>query len=135
MRLSQAIALGRTLCSPVPATQDDLNGGGCALGMGARALGLKFFHGYSLNEINYPTLRNRVEMPCSCDLPRGDYWYGTLGGAIAHFFNEHVFGAKDWTLDQLIDWVRSVEPAEETPRPTDALAKEPVSAEELSKRV
>jgi len=29
---------------------------------------------------------------------------------IVHLFNYHVMTKKDWTMDQLIDWVRSVEP-------------------------
>jgi hypothetical protein len=40
---------------------------------------------------------------------------------IVHVFNYHVCTVKDWTLDQLIDWIRTIEPAEE---------EAPVAAEE-----
>lgn len=129
MRLSEAIALGRTLIESVPYTRWDERGGGCALGMAESAMGLKRWSPQnSLSEL----------WECSIDQQPGFEWMTTahfkapcscfdagvcMSAIIAHNFNEHVHGAKDWTLDQLIDWVRSVEP-EETPSPTVALSYE-----------
>lgn len=36
----------------------------------------------------------------------------TLSDWIVHVFNYHVMTVKDWTLDRLVQWVASVEPAE-----------------------
>lgn len=112
MQLSEMIALGRTLCLSVPGTQDDYHGGGCALGMAARAMDKRSFDGgYALTELNCAEVLLIVVRPCSCLVDLG-FWNNKLGGIIAHLFNMHVHGDKTWTLDQLIDWVRSVEPAE-----------------------
>lgn len=35
-----------------------------------------------------------------------------IGEVIAHIFDDHIFIFSDWTLDQLIDWVRQNEPPE-----------------------
>jgi hypothetical protein len=72
-----------------------------------------------------------VLVPCKCNLDR---W--GIQGVIQHLFDHHVyreFGTKSvWTLDQLIDWVRSVE-EDDGPMPvearTGAAAEEPSLAE------
>src|SRR5579859_2927384 len=111
MKLSEAIALGRVMCTAAPGNQDDGRGGGCALGMAARAMG-KTYEFHPDRKLNFLTAGNCEEIglpvtyPCKCKHPG----FSTLGWAVAHLFNEHVFGKCDWTLDQLIDWVKSVEP-------------------------
>lgn len=135
MRLSDAIAMGRTLVTPVTGIIDNLGGGGCALGMAGRATG-----GFAANECGvqmeevhkrWPWTASflREDAPCKCyfwqktfELPAGIF-----SQAIAHLFDAHVMQDpqhqeascenETWTLDQLIDWVRSVEPAELTEEP------------------
>jgi hypothetical protein len=131
MRLSEAIALGRTLCISTPYAQDDGAGGGCALGMGARAMNRKFLGSFSIAPD--PVLHVPCDFPCKCKDTRMGYFDGKLGGGIAHIFNEHVHGDKSWTLDQLIDWVRSVEPAEAPPSLTEAVAIEAATSEVVEK--
>lgn len=116
MRLSDAIALGRTLLRPKPYIT--IRGDeGCALGMAMAANGCRSHEegvakatrmAWSWLNLK-PTVR-----PCPCN-PEDDYvlsWAQSYQAYVAHIFNEHVCGAKDWTLDQLIDWVRANEPAE-----------------------
>jgi len=43
-----------------------------------------------------------------------------LSMVVVHLFNDHVMTRKDWTLDQLIDWVRSVEPADPEEKASEA---------------
>jgi hypothetical protein len=44
-----------------------------------------------------------------------------LRSVIVHLFNYHVVTAKDWTIERLADWVRSIEPPEpnEVAKPTE----------------
>jgi hypothetical protein len=116
MRLSEAIALGRTLCVSVPFKQDDGEGGGCALGMAARAVGKERMYGLQqIFECDFKVIGQPCASPCGCGI---DNWFSqTVGESITHVFNKHVHGDKTWTLDQLIDWVRSVEPAETQAQP------------------
>lgn len=116
MRLSDAIAMGRTLCEPKRATIY-----GCAMGMANHAIGGMI--GYCTVEKAWPWIVNNLFVaPCKCS--------GTKNGAgvIIHLFDFHVMTLGDWTLDQLIDWVRSVEPVPETPAEVKESASEPVRA-------
>ena len=113
MRLSQAILLGSTLLRPV-AGDLELPGDCGALGMAERAVGA----GWSY----WPWLLTmRLAAPCRCPFqPLPAAW------VVTHLFGCHVaeefldsFRNKGWvrsddrwTLEQLVDWVRSVEPAE-----------------------
>jgi hypothetical protein len=52
-----------------------------------------------------------VRRPCKC------FWLFVprkmrVKDIIAHLFDYHVMEKKNWTLDQLVDWVREVEPNE-----------------------
>jgi hypothetical protein len=119
MRISEAILLGSTYINPVPYTTDNNGGGGCALGMAIIATG-------SMNLAEFPWLREPCKAPCGCDSirypandPAGRHTYPITcyAEAIAHLFNEHVMehectGKAAWTLEQLVDWVRTVEPKE-----------------------
>src|SRR6266576_6207500 len=117
MKLSNAIATGRVLLR-AHAGIFVAGDSGCALGMAYKASGLvaeSKIVGYTMNDCfkAWPwTMQLPKTPPCGCDI--GDY---NLGQAITHLFDTHVMQAgawkvEAWTLDQLIDWVRSVEPAE-----------------------
>lgn len=108
MRLSEAIALGRTLIQPVPGiilSRDKT--AGCAIGMAIVAGG---GGGYSRAPM-YPwaSKESLVHCPVCC---RPHATYGCYYSTIAHIFDDHVMTTGQWTLDQLIDWIRSVEPDE-----------------------
>jgi len=113
MRLSDAIALGRTLLKPRAGSTFSAGGYGCANGMALAAIGKSNCRvGDSLDE-NFPieAMRFAGKLPCGC-LDIGGY-SSDVGGVIAHLFDTHVMDGKTWTLDELIDWVRSVEPPEQ----------------------
>jgi hypothetical protein len=124
MLMSDAIALGACVIRAVPYTigQDDY---GCAVGMATYAAkGMQDSAGSC-----WPWAAKKLEtvMPCGCDsmryppndpAKRGAYPILVYSDAIAHLFNEHVMdhehtGKASWTLEQLIDWVREVEPRRE----------------------
>ena len=114
MRLSDAIALGRTCVRPIPNEIFDGDGGGCAIGMALAANGVTE-RGLDDLRILWPWTAEYERIPrftCGC-ANTAPTWCNSVGTAIAHIFDDHIFGHRDWTLDQLIDWVRSVEPAEE----------------------
>jgi hypothetical protein len=113
MRLSDAIALGRTILEPVAGTFNDHHGGGCAIGMAYEAIGKDFLVS-NVREWNWVhTVRGKLPCSCTrtcnCELCVQD----PAISCIVHLFDVHVMGKGDWTLDQLIDWVRSVEPPEQ----------------------
>jgi hypothetical protein len=116
--LSEAIALGRHLCRARALPNDPTNGTGCALTMAVLASGRTpkgadaLFNVWHLAEKVWPWLRTSH---CGCPVC-GDVLQSSLY-TVAHIFDLHVMhvwglhvGEKDYTLDQLIDWVRSVEP-------------------------
>lgn len=135
MRLSDAIATGRMLLTPTLGVRE-LNGGGCAIGMAEVALGIEKTNKRLENV--YPWLSNTIEdLPCgsdhfyihenpylACFNPVTKPQVQSYSCAIAHIFNVHVMRDKTWNLDQLIDWVRSVEPAEKEIKETVS-SKEP----------
>jgi hypothetical protein len=129
VRLSDAIATGRVLLKPLAGELIDMNGtAGCALGMAAKAAGIESI---SVDiRLKWPWIREEAEMPCSC-IPSCTPFASMHSpkpcfGIITHIFDDHVMTRQDWTLDQLIDWVRSVEPPEPF---EDITAVEPVKVE------
>lgn len=110
MRLSDAIALGRTLIKSQPGTVwDERDASGCAWGMAFAATGNHYCDNIGLKLLGWHWSRMKtVCMSCSCFQPDTTFLY--VDNAIAHLFDKHVYEKCDWTLDQLIDWVRSVEP-------------------------
>lgn len=118
MQLWQEISLGRMLLKPVPGTTDDGEGGGCAFGMADAAAGNRLTaerHPWAVKNHNFTTL------PCDCksvhvigaamfEILRAEHT--NYASAIVHIFNYHVCTVKDWTMDQLIDFVKRVEPPE-----------------------
>jgi hypothetical protein len=114
MKLSDAISLGRVLLKPKAQFLVDGEGGGCALGMGLIAIGFKVQDPRSIAEPVevWPWLEEWVERPCCSHHPEQG------GDIITHIFDDHIMRMsvdERWTLDQLIDWVRKVEPREEIP--------------------
>lgn len=116
MRLSDAIATGRVLVE-----HKGGNIAGCAIGMALASGGGADYMFQGLGDMWHWTIQAVVDRPCgNC----GGFFNNDDGmmvmhgagfsGALAHMFDVHVMQEKDWTLDQLIDWVRSVEPNEPT---------------------
>jgi hypothetical protein len=139
MRLSDAIAMGRVLLKPVGGTTFDADGkGGCAIGMALKARGFDT-RGLVFNPLaeywdwttGWPL---GMMLPCGCH-SEGYNSGNNVGMVIAHIFDFHVMGGAHplWTLDQLIDWVRSIEPTEATPSPSAALVANDARTEVVEK--
>jgi hypothetical protein len=128
MRTSEALMMGSLQLSPKPYCVDDGNGFGCAIGMIDVANGRVSTH-WSGGDVEWMILG--VPLPCSCKTTC-ELW--TAASAMIHLFNEHVckdiftpnrlqpYGGEDytmadkWTLEQLADWLESVDPTpKETP--------------------
>jgi hypothetical protein len=117
MRLSDAIALGRTLVKPHRLAEYYEDGSGCARGMALEACNARAHSDdYNLHDDAFYRLWPWTSVspnkaPCNCQVMS----VYPFNAQIQHLFDSHVTGiAKPtWTLDQLIDWVRSVEPDEE----------------------
>lgn len=102
MRLSEAILLGRVTVTPRSGQLAS-----CALGMAANARGIDA--DYQKINREWPWLAKRLVLPCEC------FCAGEGMLQIAHLFDSHVmspYAKPTLTLEQLVDWVRSVEPAE-----------------------
>ena len=131
MRMSDAIMLGSMMLKPFAGCRDNGLGGGCALGMADVAAG-----GHYFCESTYPWINNtKIGLPCGCTGTvmggPGNYPYYSFGDelvsqAIIHLFNYHVMTKKDWTLEQLVDWVRSVDPKEEEEKVNETVVMEPI---------
>ena len=122
MRLSDAIAIGRTLCIAKEGgynSREPEAGVGCALDMAVLAVDGKNW--------------------CAADR----YWPWLLGNGsdddrflyvrsyraqIIDMFDKDVMVLKTKTLDQLIDWIRSVEPQEPEDEPCAATVETPSTA-------
>ena len=147
MRISTYMALGRTMIKPLAgvhlhpylgAYMEGLDKAtdGCAWGMVNVAAGNEKW-----NEINLFTRRLIVALPCGCmGLIVGGGMQKfesngreSLSGAVVHLFNHHVMTIKDWTMDQLIDWLRSVEPAD--PEEDSNATSKTAAREETAERV
>jgi hypothetical protein len=123
MRLSEAILLGSALV--VPEKYGVLHKhnhvwSGCVYGMALFACGLRTTRSDSAFKYLKQWTWSTEKPPsnpglCECNplsdelLSLGDY-----RGYIAHYFNEHVMQAVRpyMTIEELVDWVRSVEPSE-----------------------
>ena len=126
MKLSEAILLGSSMLAPrggrqhFAETQE-----GCALGMAAVARGCTF-HKWTkpFDERDRRTLGvegiwgdwvlAQVERPCDC----WRIWMRRkmrIKDVIAHLFDYHIMNKRNWTLEQLVAWVQTVEPKEIRP--------------------
>jgi hypothetical protein len=150
LRLSEAILAGSTLVKAKSGAEAYPDGSGCARGMALEAVGkrqicVEFatfqetrYLTYALQSENFeevwPWTKIVMVVPfckclwwCLCD----ESHKISVSAMIQHIFDWHVMDRLDgrvWTLEQLVDWVRSVEPQEEEAAPvteetTEALAK------------
>jgi hypothetical protein len=123
LQLSEAVKLGRLLMTPVPNWQDDGHGGGCGIGMGLRACSVPVSKRQAQSPLGmfvadeetldaameaWPWLSNVVpRYSCDC-FEVGEYIF-TYGMYLAHLFDEHVFGLANWTFDEWVTYIESVE--------------------------
>jgi len=123
MKLSEAILLGSSMLAPRAGKQHFAETQeGCALGMAAVARGCTFQTWTKpFDERDRRTLGAegvwgewvlaQVDRPCGC----WRIWMRRkmrVKDIIAHLFDYHIMEEKNWTLEQLVTWVRTVEPAE-----------------------
>ena len=121
MKLSEAILLGSTVLAAKAGGQHfSENQAGCALGMAAVARGCTFGPArhpvdkkeqrtLSAERIWGDWLLHTVVRPCRCwrfAIPRKR----RVKDIIAHIFDYHVMTKRNWTLEQLVAWVKTVEP-------------------------
>jgi hypothetical protein len=133
MKMSTAMALGSTMMHPI-AGVFYTGHAGCALGMVSQAAPSDWNRLYEMSR------KLKVSRPCLCkddcfvygsgmmQVRAGEI--GHLGHCIVHLFNHHVMTRKDWTMEQLIDWVASVEP----PDPEEAEVRKEIHEEVLACR-
>jgi len=128
MKLSEAILLGSTVLAPKAGGQIfSESQAGCALGMAAVARGCTFRPVTQFDQRDRRTLGTEgvwgswvltpVARPCQCWrflLPREM----RIKDIIAHLFDHHVMRKKNWTLEQLVEWVKTVEPKDTIPPST-----------------
>lgn len=124
MKLSDAILLGSTVLTSRSGGQYyKEQDAGCALGMAAIAGGCTF--GAAREEVAQQDRRTLgtegvwgqwvlavVERPCNCwkfRVPKEM----RIKDIVAHIFDRHIMKKKDWTLERLVAWVKTVEPAED----------------------
>jgi hypothetical protein len=123
MRLSEAILLGSKIIPPKPGTVGRIKQAGCAMGMAVAATRDHVIR-YKAFSRRWPWVANRYKKyPCDCPHQGVISLANTVEGIIAHLFDQHVMQSggsyTPWTLEQLADWVRSVEP-DESAAPTTA---------------
>ncbi len=122
--------LGSTILKPMAGVRISADGvSGCALGMAEVAVGYKRkIRDDAQLEGKYPWLERKYrDFPCKC---RG-FGRDNVVGIIEHLFDAHVMeengkaftqagDVERWTLAQLVDWVRSVEPKPRVKKTVDA---------------
>ncbi len=126
MRASEALLKGSKMIRWVMGTQNDLSGGGCALGMMARVHGLE-----RLNFCDDPLFTSVEEyqwmhtasppLACNClgsvllgsggDFNPRELLESRVAYQLVHLFNYHVMTEKDWTIEQLSKWLDIVDPS------------------------
>jgi hypothetical protein len=126
MKLSEAILLGSTVLAPKAGGQHfSETQQGCALGMAAVARGCTFRtvirpiddrerRTLGVEGVWGPWVLGRVERPCDC----WRIWIRRkmrIKDIIAHLFDYHIMDKRNWTLEQLVAWVETVEPKEVQP--------------------
>ena len=124
MRLSEAIALGRMLLSPKVsgrgATSNCGPNEGCALDMALAALGIES-NSWCDAKNHWDWLNKKAENS-------SDTWAFTVGIK----FDCHVLITKDMTMEKFIDWVRSIEPNEDSPEVDSQIQTPALQAEEIA---
>lgn len=122
--LSTSIALGRILVeNPRRCYLSQ-----CALGMALAANNTAVSYEAFFKLWPWAKEMSYTEAPCGCRIPNGS----DAAGVIMHLFDNHVRGNpniyREWTLEQVIDWVSSVEP----PLPADPLEPWTPTSKEVS---
>jgi hypothetical protein len=124
MRLSEAILLGSTVVHPrAGSLRVSRTNEGCVLGMAAIAVGCTFTKALpqipvkDLRTVNIefvfgPWMLWVVMRPCECQWPLPREM--RIKDVIAHLFDVHVMEKKNWSLQQLAEWVEGWEPREST---------------------
>lgn len=127
MKLSSAIATGRVLVMPASGAEWRNDGSGCARGMALEGAGIGRIESCGGGENwlrfcgTWPWTRLPANAsPCGCVCSYGV----TYCHYIAHIFDDHIIHKGDWTLDRLIDWIASVEPAEPSEAPAEQIPAE-----------
>lgn len=131
MRAAEALRLGSLVMEPlfgqcVFNSEDD--GMGCAIGMINKANGVpaRRNHAHTM-VVEYPWMRNLTsEIPCKCP---SSHTGETIVSVLAHVFNMHVAPGRPayvWnvvtlTIDQLADWLDSVDPTPRQEEKTEVL--------------
>jgi hypothetical protein len=113
MRLSEAILLGSSIIKAKGGAIFYPDGSGCALGMGLAA------NGYTCNPFAgdgdalhlWPWLKQATVLPCCPTLLSEDGTTDVMS-AIVHLFDFHVSEERDWTIEELCQWLASIEPPE-----------------------
>jgi hypothetical protein len=126
MKLSEAILLGSTVLTPRAGGQHFAsNRSGCALGMAAVARGCSFgpptrpFHEQDRRTLGTEGVWGNWVLKIV--IRPGDCWRFRVPremrskDAITHIFDYHVMMKRNWTLDRLAAWVRTVEPGHYNP--------------------
>ena len=129
MQLWEAISLGRVLVKPISRGEWYFDGSGCARGMALEAVGKRCQSTNAQNYIRFerlwPWTTSNSRYPCECSRnpdPVLNTGVSSISVIITHLFDEHVerwradahvIPLSIWTLERLIDWVRSVEPEPE----------------------
>jgi len=126
MKLSEAIFLGSTVLAPKAGGQHfSETQQGCALGMAAVARGCTFHtvtgpvddkdrRTLGVEGIWGAWVLEQVQRPCDC----WRIWIRRkmrIKDVIAHLFDYHIMDKRNWTLEQLVAWVETVEPKEIRP--------------------
>ena len=126
MKLSEAILRGSTLITPKAGGQYfNEERAGCALGMAVIAKGYRYSRravSVSANQARTLGIEGvfgvwilaEVRRPCDC------WWFTVprempIKDIVAHLFDHHVMKKKNWTLNQLVAWVQTLEPEEIVP--------------------
>ena len=135
MKLSEAILLGSTVLAPRAGGQHfSETQQGCALGMAAVARGCRFHtvirpvddrdrRTLGVEGIWGAWVLEQVERPCDC----WRIWMRRkmrIKDIIAHLFDFHVMDKRNWTLEQLVAWVETVEPKQVQPEYDPAIVIE-----------
>lgn len=113
MQLSEAILIGSVGIQAFAGERCNFSTSdkqGCALGMAEFAIGR--FGSSCAAEKEWPWLEGEYSgkyYPCGCC--KAPSW-ANYTCVIAQTFNNHVMGKGDWTIEQLADYVRTVEPRE-----------------------
>ena len=114
MKLSDAILIGSAVVKPRPGKvyfRDENSG--CAIGMAVIGAGGKWIR-RGLDSVEFlhwwPWVHNFAKRPCPCQSVRP---MARVRSLIPHLFDQHVFGQRDWTIEQLAQWIATIEPPEQ----------------------